>query len=260
MAVAEREATADTSFDKLLLRKNIWDAYTNGSVRLDARECDCARVMAFLPAGKEVPWELWGRLFQWLGKASLTSGKSAAAGKASATSGKPSTGHKWRILWFASEVERKFPALGKDLGPEHLNGGYTMPCNHEAVVVYRAEEGTRVLIHELLHAACLDPEGAPIELKEATIESWAELFLVALVGRGEPRRTAALWAKQAQWIRDVNDRARLHHGVTGPAAYGWRYMVGREGVLADLGVRLPPRASRRLPAESRFTTGLIHKD
>jgi hypothetical protein len=255
MAVAEREATADTSFDKLMLRKNIWKGHGEGSVRLEARECDCARVMAFLPAGKEVPWELWGRLFQWLGP-------SAAAVKASVT-GAPKhseKGHKWRIIWFASEVERKFPALGEELGPEHLNGGYTMPCNHEAVVVYRAEEGTRVLIHELLHAACLDPVDATIEIKEATIESWAELFLVALVGRGRPRQVAALWAKQAQWIRDVNDRARLHHGVTSPAAYGWRYMVGREGVLADLGVRLPPRASRRLPAESRFTTGLIHKD
>ena len=123
--------------------------------------------------------------------------------------------------------------------------------------MYRAEEGTRVLIHELLHASCLDPEGEPVEIREATIESWAELFLVALVGRGQPRRVAALWAKQAQWIRDVNNRAFHHHGVTGPAAYGWRYMVGREGVLADLGVTLPRRASASLPASSRFTGGFL---
>jgi len=240
MVVAEREASTETSFDKLKLRKEIWEGYKSGSVHLEAQECDCARIIAFLPAGKEVPWELWGRLFQWLGP--------------------PKNATKWRIYWFASEAERRFPALGEELGPEHLNGGYTIPCRHDAVVVYRAEEGTRVLIHELLHAACLDPSNATIEIKEATIESWAELFLVALLGRGEPRRTAALWAKQAQWIRDVNDRARLHHGVTGPAAYGWRYMVGRESVLAGLGVTLPQRASRRLPAESRFTTELIRKD
>jgi hypothetical protein len=233
MRVLEREANSETAFDKLCLRSQLWRGLERGETRLESQECSLARVIAVVPRGGRVPWEEWGRVFQWVGP--------------------PRSGQQWRILWFAADMPRLFPDLGVPLGPEHLNGGYTVPCSHEAVVVYRAEEATRVLIHELLHASCLDPVGETLETKEATIETWAELFLVALKAGGSRRRAAALWAEQAQWIRDVNDRARKHHGVIGPEAYGWRYTVGREAIYSGLGVALPGRASARLPAESRFT-------
>jgi hypothetical protein len=233
LEILSREANLDTSFDSLKLRRNMWDGHKAGTIHMVARECDCARVIALIHPGQHPPWELWGRLFQWLGA--------------------PKAGGQWRILSFSADHPRRFPPMGEPLGAEHLNGGYTMPCSHESVVVYRYEEGTRVLIHELLHASCLDPAGERIEVKEATIETWAELFLVALLSRGSPRRAAELWKKQAQWIRDVNDRASRHHGVTDETAYGWRYTVGREHVFRRLGISLPTRASRRLPESSRFT-------
>ena len=241
MTIAQREGTSESAFDALKLRKKMWDGHKTGKVRMESRECDYARVIAFIDHGKHVPWELWGRLFQWLGWA----GAGAGAG-----SGQQ---EQWRIIWFAADHPRMFPSFGEPLAAEHLNGGYTMPCSHKAVVVYRFEEATRVLIHELLHASCLDPHNETIQIKEATIESWAELFLTALLSHGVPKRAAKLWRKQAQWVRDVNSRAGRHHSVSDPDAYGWRYTVGREAVFESLGIKIPTKPSSTLAGSSRFT-------
>jgi hypothetical protein len=127
-----------------------------------------------------------------------------------------------------------------------------MPCSSRGIFIYRAEEVTRVLIHELLHAACLDPKDVTLEVREATIETWAELFLIAHRAKGDATKAGALWKLQSQWIVDTNCKATQHHAVKGPADYAWRYLNGREGVFKSLGVELPkPRAHKA--SSCRFT-------
>ena len=180
----------------------------------------------------EPPWELWARLFQWLAA--------------------PSQAKRWRLFWFPAPNKRVLPEQGL-VGPIHLNGGYTFPCKSDSIVVYRHEEATRVLLHEMLHAACLDPPGADLPLKEATTETWAELFLVALCSKGSMTEAQRLWAIQSQWISNQNAKLQKEYGVVGPEDYAWRYTVGRELILRSLKIELPePKATRS--KSSRLTS------
>jgi len=191
-----------------------------------------AKVIYIQVGRVEPPWELWARLFQWLGPAP--------------------TGQRWRLFWFPAPTKRILPEVGQEVGPMNLNGGYTFPCKHDSIVVYRLEEATRVLVHEILHAACLDPP-ADLPLKEATTETWAELFLVALCSSGSLKKAAELWAIQSQWISSQNHKLKTQYGIQGPQQYAWRYTVGRELILRSLKVELPePRAFRS--QSSRLTS------
>ena len=243
--MAQEEAIgAGAQFDRAELMRGVWDAVAAGTGRIVAKELPgLARVVAFLPAAtsSEPPWPLWARLFQWLGP-------SSDAG-----------GGPWRVLYFAATQPRRFPSQpGEPLGPEHVNGGYTRPCTTEGIVVYREEEATRVLLHELLHAACLDEHGWPIPLREAAIETWAELFLVALVSKGGTTAAASLWRTQAQWVANTNWRAATEFGVQGSDNYAWRYLGGREQMYARLGVELP--AARAAGASTQQSLRFTHPD
>jgi hypothetical protein len=177
-----------------------------------------------------IPLEFWGRVLQWFGK-----------GKG-----------KWRVIWFASEAVRCFPDAGKEMGPEHVNGGYTTACSTEGIFIYRKEEASRVLIHELMHAACLDERGWSIPDREAMVETWAELILVALLSKGDVKKAEAMWKKQSQWVADSNALALTKNGVEDASDYAWRYLVGRHGMYARLGVEIPA-ASTHKSKSSRFT-------
>ncbi len=230
----KREATSDSVFDPLGLRRGLWEQVEAGTAQIHAKSCSYAKVLWIQPPGPRVepPWDLWGRLVQWAGSAG--------------------SNIKWRIFWFPAELPRRLPEKGIPVGPEHVNGGYCYPCSPHVIVVYRKEEATRVLIHELLHAACTDPPGAPLVLKEATTETWAELFLVAFCSRGTPRKAKELWAKQSAWIVSQNEQLRQDYGVLSPEDYAWRYTVGRELILQLLKVPLPtPRRTQRV--SSRLT-------
>lgn len=230
----EQESQSDSQFDPMRLKSKTWNSYRRGTFGLQVAECGkgLARVLAILPAGAKIPTEDWGRIFQWLGPAK--------------------SGEPWRVYWFGASAPRKFPDRGA-LAAEHLNGGYTMPCSTRGIFVYRMEEATRVLIHELLHAACLDPPDASLPVREATVETWAELFLIAHRSNGFRGTAARLWALQAQWVADTNQRAERNHNVRGNAQYGWRYLNGREMVYQGLGIVLPPPTKGPPPTSSRFT-------
>ena len=238
MAAAEREAApAASQFDKLQLKNRVWNEFRGGHAELRCYKLGrLARVLCFMPKGvRPPPLEFWGRIFAWFG---------------------PSPdGRPWRVFWFASPTTREFPAEGQDLGPEHVNGGYTMPCSAEGIFIYRAEEATRVLIHEMMHAACLDQAGWPVQYKEALVETWAELILIALRSKGNRATAAKFWALQAQWIADTNWRAKHLHGTHDLSDYAWRYLCGRELMYQRLGAELPaPRKTVSLKGRSvRFT-------
>lgn len=230
---AEAEATAGAQFDVAGLKKEIWDGYKAGRVGLQCREAPTGRVLAFVPPGVEVPWLTWGRILQWFGPAP--------------------DGRPWLIIWYAAAKKREFPGFGQDLGPEHVNGGYTQPCSTHGIFIYREEEATRVLIHELLHATCLDEPGWSIPLREAMIESWAELILTAITSKGHRARAAELWSRQAQWIADTNWRARHLNGTNDISDYAWRYLLGRVEMLEKLGIVLPAPRKHVGERSLRFT-------
>ena len=251
MAAAHREAMGGDTFDRLGLKRAVWEAWMSGSARLLCKvlyhtrsKRELARVTCFLPAGvKEPDWGLWARVCAWFGPAA----------------GAP---RPWKVIWFAATTPRRFPFVGQDLGPEHVNGGYTRPCSTEGIFIYRAEEATRVLIHEMMHAACLDEQpGTPgvhisrakgsrspaargmgwsIPLREAQVEVWAELILIALLSRGQPKLALRLWELQSQWVANTNMKARADHGTHDISNYAWRYLCGREVMYARLGAALPP--------------------
>ena len=225
-----KEATQPSQFDPLKLRetmlnrlgsdrpgKNLMNQLKAGSATLVCYRCELGKVIAIVEPGTDVPLEEWGRVFQAFG---------------------PQAAGPWRIVWFANPTPRQFPADGSAPTPANLNGGYTYPCRPDTVVVYRKEEATRVLIHELLHASCTDNMANPEAIRESLTETWAELFLVAVRARGSRRRAAVLWRAQAQRIAD-QEAELMRRGVLGPGDFAWRYTVGRRPVLAALGIDLP---------------------
>ena len=238
MAAAEKEATTGTQFDRLGLKAGIWNAYKGGQVRLVCKQLgSLARVLAFLPHGVQEPnWEFWEHVFKWFGP-------SKDAGP-------------WRVTYFASEKQREFPMIGQDLGAEHVNGGYTTPCSTAGIFIYRAEEATRVLIHEMMHAACLDEQTWSIPEREAMVETWAELILIALKSKGGRPSAKRLWVAQSHWVADTNWKAKNMNNTHDISDYGWRYLCGREPMYARLGIALP--APRHTTIQSlRFTHPML---
>lgn len=227
-----KRQTEPSVFDPLLLRATLWKDVEEGRATIKAKGCALARVIWIQPKGKKVEpdWSTWGRIFQWYGS--------------------PSGASQWRIFWFPSEVKRTAPAQGQ-VGPAHVNGGYTIPCTPTAIIIYRKEEATRVLLHELSHAACLDNQSESLIMREARTETWAEIFLIAIKSRGSLQKAKQLFLIQTQWISDQNAMLRTQYGVQGPNDYSWRYTLGREIILNQLGIYLPaPKATSR---SLRFT-------
>ncbi len=245
LAAAEKEATTGAQFDTAGLKRGIWMAYKTGRARLVCQELlergrPLARVNCFLPKGtKEPNWEFWAAVFKWFGP--------------------HKSGQPWLVTWFASPALRQFPGQGQDLGPEHVNGGYTYSCSTDGIYIYRHEEATRVLIHELIHAACLDEQTWTIPLREAMVEMWTELILIALKSRGKVPSAKRLWTAQSHWIADTNWKAKHLNNTHDISDYAWRYLLGREEMYAHHGIRLPaPRPSAALHVQSlRFTSPLL---
>jgi len=218
-----KEGSAPSQFDPLGLKRQTLEDLRAGKAKLVCRRSRvaAAKVLAVVYPGQKIPWTTFGTIF-------------AAFGKPGKPAGKPA-GKQWRLVWFANPTPR---TAAHGLGPAAVNGGYTYPCRPDTVVIYREEEVCRVLIHELLHAACTDNMEDPVEVREAKTETWAELFLCAIVAGGNYGRAAALWEEQAQWIADQEAFMRSQ-GVQSPADYSWRYTVARREVLASAGIDLP---------------------
>ena len=144
-----------------------------------------------------------------------------------------------RVVWFLSEQKRVAPLSGNPIEAAHINGGFTMRCDTSSVVIYRKEEATRVLIHELLHASCTDPQTSQVEYIEADAEAWAEVILTAIAARGEPHLFNYLWNIQAQYAVNQALAVKLFHNVYGPKDYAWRYIIGRLYYFKLFGLNLP---------------------
>ena len=232
------ENSVSNTFDKESLKHTVWTEYKNGKYGCIAKECGLARVVALLPPGTEIPLADWGSIFQWFGPAK--------------------SGEPWVVYWFGSPVKRLFPNPGEELGPGHVNGGYTMPCSTKGIFIYRLEEATRVLIHEMMHAACLDPPSSHIPERESHVETWAEILLIAFRSRGSLKEAERLWKLQAEWVVNTNQRAAEKHAVNDDTDYAWRYLNGRIEVYRHLGFELPlARNQKKLHTSTRFTHPIL---
>lgn len=146
----------------------------------------------------------------------------------------------YTIYWFLSPATRQFPSLGSPVTPLNINGGYCQACKPDTIVIYRAEDAVRVLIHELMHAACLDDHSKPIPVVEAETEAWAELFYCMLMANEYGLSPSNAWNIQSSWSAGQNKRLQKDHDVKGPSDYAWRYTVGKEGVWRRWNLPIAP--------------------
>ena len=222
-----RNQCADNEFDELNLRGDLYNSVAEGNAQIFAHESDVGRIIT-LTAGSAgsadpTPLQIWGRLIRIFGY----------------------NNPRPQILWFANRRRRFWPSRGDPVNHAHINGGYCVPCEPNTVVIYRHEDATRVLIHELLHGFCTDAPVSPtntIEQIEARTEAWAELILAAArqVGIASPRPLPRALAAQLEWVALQNERLRRDHHVLTAADYAWRYTIGKEDALRAMGFAVPP--------------------
>jgi hypothetical protein len=192
---------------------------------------------------KDVPWDLWGRILRLFHRA------------------KP-----FHVYFLASPSLRQFPSPSPSpspshsslppIKPEHINGGYTYPCRQDTIVIYRSEDATRVLIHELQHALCLDHPERGVDRVEAETEAWAELFYTALLAGGDRTEWKRLWSRQWKWILEQNRQVTRHMRLPQSQEFPWRYTLGKEQALREwfLPSSLPdPSRLQELPTSLRLT-------
>lgn len=237
--------TEPSPFDSKL-RVEVYNDLKAGKAKLLTKRGPTAKVLAIVYPDTKIPWATFGKIFQAFGEPKATSGPA-----------------QWRLVWFANKKQRTFPETTQALAsthikPVHINGGYAYACQPETIVIYREEEAPRVLIHELLHAACTDDMKQPEEIREVLTESWAELFLIAILAN-TPAKAKKLWAIQSQWIVD-QETVLKGMGVANQSDYAWRYIVGRREVLESLGLRFPPPSQDpafMLGGSLRFTSSSL---
>jgi hypothetical protein len=228
----KHEAEEESPYDKLRLRRRLWEGYRAGTVRLVCKTCGSAKVIILHEANRPCPdiWKTWGRIFQLYGREA----------------------RPWRVGLFAAPIPRTLPAPGQPVGPEHVNGGYTIPCKQDRIIIYREEECTRVLLHELFHGACSD-RLASLPHMEAETESWAEWVLVALASEGNLERALALMKKQIRWMSAQHRVLRAFYNVLKPEDFAWRYTLGREHAYQRLGLHVPISRGISRVTSSRLT-------
>lgn len=155
--------------------------------------------------------------------------------------------HPVRIVMFAHPRKRVAPTPHTTVSKEHVNGGAAMRCDPKSIVLYRKEELTRTLIHELFHGSCSDPYYKPTEFIEADTEAWAELVLCGMAAKGNTVQWTKEFSKQVQWSLRQAATLRDTYGVKGSNDYAWRYLIGRLDVWKHLGLDIPP-----LPAPKTY--------
>ncbi len=239
MELMRENSLGNNTFDRMNLKRTVWNEYKKGTYKCVGKECEYGRVVALLSPNTTIPLTDWGLIFKWFGISS--------------------DGGKWKVYWFGSPIKRNFPANGQPMGPEHVNGGYTTRCSSSGIFIYRVEEATRVLIHEMVHATCLDPDPATttVALAEATTETWAELLLIAFRSKGNTARANELWLSQREWIQKMNRHATTKHSVRNEKDYAWRYLNGRVKIYNQLGFDVGMHGSEDKSAKllsPRFTT------
>jgi hypothetical protein len=227
MAFLEKECTMDSEFDPLHTRQRLLSQLKKGNAPYEIKRCTYGQVIAIYEKEEQkidIPWGLWGRILRMY----TTEGTSGSGEK----DPKP-----FKVYFLANTHLRIAPPIGKKIESQHINGGYTYPCNHETIMIYRAEDATRVLLHELMHSSCLDHQEHGIDRVEAETEAWAEMLYIGFLSQGNRQRFNRLHQLQSDWIQTQNQLVRKH--VRKPLDFPARYTLEKEKVWQEWGIMLP---------------------
>jgi hypothetical protein len=215
--------TAVSKFDVNSLKLSMVKELQMGIAKLICKRSSNVKILAIVYEDTQIPWDHFSSIFRAVGDP---------------------IGPMWRIVWFANRSKRIIPIEGKEPEREHINGGYTHACTSRSIVIYREEEVCRVLVHELLHAACTDKkEYTDIVDIESETEAWAELIWIGILARGRKTVAHRLWKVQAQWIIDQANILQRRNNVKDRNSYSWRYTIGRIAFLKSLGLSFPTVSS-----------------
>lgn len=225
---------AENAYDKNGYSKVLLQGIKNGSTYITKHVCFLGSkvlgsVLYVKPrvSSYEPDWNVWGRCFFTL-----------------------SPHKKVHVVYYSNPQPRLSPDLQKTVGPEHINGGLTIQCNSQEIVIYRREEDTRVLIHELLHASCSDPYDSGVTYIEANTEAWAEIIYCAIMAKGNPSLFDDYFQKQLAYALKQMQSLETYHHVKSPQDYAWRYYNGKREVWRSLGITLPKLSPIRSPIKS----------
>jgi hypothetical protein len=214
----DEECNKTSEFDPLNKRKTMYENMLKGNTFTVVSKCEYGQVLAIFETMEqmaELPWELWGRILRMFSE-------------------------PWRrpfkIFFLANRNLREFPPENDPINPENINGGYTYRCDPETIVIYRAEDATRVLIHELQHSCCLDKAENGVDIIEAETEAWAELFYVVIISQGKKIIMKDLLKRQSEWIRKQNAKVKKHMKDPNSMEFPWRYTIGKEDVWERWGI------------------------
>jgi hypothetical protein len=211
----EKYATMNSQIDKVNFRAEMIAKWRqeNSGVNLKVRELPGRTRVVFLGTDKQwsqIPWSFWARIFQAV---------------------EHPIGY---TLIYAHPQKRVDPAETRELTAVDINGGFSYLARQEVVVLYRYEELTRVLLHELLHTLGFDMEKSEENL-EAYTEAWTELFLCALLSRGQINKFNKLWTDQVNWMVEQSESLQIEYNVNTSVDYAWRYIKGKVELLENQG-------------------------
>jgi hypothetical protein len=212
----EGECIKDSEFDPTNKRNKMFNGMADGSMYTVQAECAYGRILGVFedPAQiGEMPWGLWARILRMFSESER----------------KP-----FKVFFLAHKSLREFPPGKKPISPENINGGYTYRCDPETIVIYRAEDATRVLIHELQHSCCLDRTENSLDEIEAETEAWAELFYQAIMSRGQKYMFKDLIKRQSEWMRKQNAKVKYH--MRSQKDFPWRYTIGKQEIWEKWGI------------------------
>jgi len=212
MEYLNNECSVGSEFDPNNRRKIMYNDMLSGRVSAMVSTCPYGKVITILENADQVldiPWSLWGRIMR------LYTEKDKALQT------------PFKVFFLASTHMRTFPEHGL-ITAENINGGYTYPGNRETIVIYRAEDATRVLIHEMMHSCSLDNHANGVDQVEAETEAWAELVYVGLLSKGVKKDFHELLRRQAEWMRKQNLKVKQYMRMPESKEFPWRYTIGKE--------------------------------
>jgi len=231
----EGECMQYSEFDPYNARKNMFLRMKNAQVSYEMRKCKYGQICVVyedLNQSEDVPWSLWGRILRMFSDHSTP----------------------FKIYLLANTHVREFPKRNVEIKPENINGGYTYPCRRDSILIYRAEDATRVLIHELMHASCLDKTENGVDMVEAETEAWAELFYIAFLSQGKRLLFLKLLENQSNWMIEQNRKVKKHMKDPESMEFPWRYTIGKENIWRKWNILSPSSsAAHQVGSSLRLT-------
>jgi hypothetical protein len=206
------ECLKESEFDPSNKRNRLFEKYMKGEVETLYIKCKYGKIFCILENTNQIaqiPIGLWVRILRMYSEEGR----------------KP-----FKVFFLAISDLRTFPKHNEQITPENINGGYTYRCNPETILIYRAEDATRVLLHELMHSCCLDKVENGVDWIEAETEAWAELVYIGVLSQGKKYIFNDLLKRQSEWIRKQNVKVKRYMVNPNSMEFPWRYTIGKEEI------------------------------